>query len=74
MKDEIIEQVWRAKDAIGKKYNYDVRKLAENLRKRERASGAVIVNLRQGLSSKPAGLVAEEPAEYKTKKMENGRH
>jgi len=68
MKDEIIEQVWRAKDAIGKKYNYDVRKLAENLRKRERTSGAVIVNLRQELSAKPAGCVAEEPAEYKTKK------
>jgi hypothetical protein len=67
MKDEIIEQIWRAKDMIGKKYNYDVRKLAENLRKHERASGAVIVNLRQGLSAKPDGCVAEEPGEYKTK-------
>lgn len=71
MKDEIIEQVWRAKDAIGKKYNYDVRKLAENLQKRERASGAVIVNFGPKLLSDRTNLcVAEEPAEYKTK---NGR-
>ena len=71
MKDEIIEQVWRAKDAIGKKYNYDVRKLAENLQNRERASGAVIVNFGPKLLSDRKHLcVAEEPAEYKTK---NGR-
>lgn len=67
MKDEIIEQVWRAKDAIGKKYHYDVRKMAEDLRKRERSSGALIVNLRQGRSVTPTGCIAEDSAEYKTK-------
>lgn len=73
MKDEIIEQVWRAKDVIGKKYNYDVRKLAENLRKREQSSGAVVVNLGPGLPIGPAGCGCEEAAEYKTKKLKNGK-
>jgi len=45
MKDEIIEQVWRIKDAMAKKYHYDVRALAKDLQKRERSSTAVIVNL-----------------------------
>lgn len=45
MKDEIIEQVWRIKDAMAKKYKYDVRALAKDLQKRERSSTAVIVNL-----------------------------
>jgi phosphate uptake regulator len=58
MKDEIIEQVWRIKDAIAKKYKYDVRALAKDLQKRERSSTAVIVNLhdsRMGHSFGSAG-------------------
>ncbi|MGE5295719.1 MAG: hypothetical protein ACM3VT_12900 [Solirubrobacterales bacterium] len=33
MKDEIIEEVWKAKDEIARECGYDLNKLAERLRK-----------------------------------------
>jgi hypothetical protein len=63
MKDEILEQVWRAKDAVAKKYGYDVQTMAKALRKREKESKAPVVNLHDH----HAECVAEEPVEYKTK-------
>ncbi len=63
MKDEIIEQVWRAKDALAKKYGYDVRAMAKDLQRREKMSKVPVVNLH----NRQASYVAEEPAEYKTK-------
>jgi hypothetical protein len=63
MKDEVLEQVWRAKDAVARKYGYDVQAMAKALRMRERESKAPVVNLHDP----HAECVAEEPAEYKTK-------
>ena len=45
MTDEIIEEVWQAKDQLAKRFNYDLDALAAELRKRERESGRKVVNL-----------------------------
>ncbi len=45
MKDKIIQEVWKAKDTISAEHNHDVRRLAESLRAKEKASGACVVDL-----------------------------
>ena len=45
MKDEIIQEVWKAKDAISAKHHHDVRRLVATLRAEEKSSGAHIVDL-----------------------------
>jgi hypothetical protein len=49
MKDEIIQEVWNAKDSISAKCNHDVRRLIETLRAREMSSGARVVDLHSRL-------------------------
>lgn len=45
IKDEIIQEVWRAKDAIAAKYKYDAVAMAKALQDREKKSSAKVVNL-----------------------------
>jgi hypothetical protein len=45
MKDEIIQEVWKAKDAISARYHYDVKRLVEHLRSEQRSQGIRVVNL-----------------------------
>ncbi len=45
MKDEVLLEVWKAKDELAARHNYDVRRLAESLRAKEVTSGHVIVDL-----------------------------
>jgi hypothetical protein len=45
MKDEIIKQVWKAKDEIGQECGHDLRKLAALLRKRQQQRRHETVNL-----------------------------
>lgn len=45
MSDEIMEEVWRIKDKIAARYNYDVRALAQDLRKKQKQSGRKVVTL-----------------------------
>jgi len=45
MTDEIIREVWRAKDELAKRFNYDIDALAAELQKRQKESGRKIVNL-----------------------------
>ncbi len=45
MKDEIIEQVWKAKDQIASECGHDLRKLAALLQKRQQQRRHKIVNL-----------------------------
>ena len=45
MKDEIIQEVWKAKDAISAKHHHDVRRLVEHLRAVEKSSGSRVVDL-----------------------------
>lgn len=45
MKDEILEEVWRVKDALAAKYNYSVAAMFADLRAREKTSGRHYVDL-----------------------------
>ena len=45
MSDEIIQELWRIKDTIAKKFDYDINSLADELRKREATSKREILNL-----------------------------
>jgi hypothetical protein len=45
MKDEIIQEVWKAKEAVAARHNHDVRRLVEHLRSEEKSSGARVVDL-----------------------------
>lgn len=47
MKDEILQEVWKAKDEIAGRHNYDVRRLAASLKAKEGASGHIILDLRE---------------------------
>jgi hypothetical protein len=45
MKDPIVEEVRRAREAHAKQFNYDLDAICEDLRKREKASGHATVSL-----------------------------
>jgi hypothetical protein len=45
MTDEIIQEVWQAKSALAKRFNYDLDALAAEIRRREKESGRKVVNL-----------------------------
>ena len=45
MTDEIIREVWRAKDELAKQFNYDIDALAVELQKRQKESGRKVINL-----------------------------
>jgi len=44
MKDPIVEEVRRAREAHAKQFNYDLDAICEDLRKREKASGLPTVS------------------------------
>jgi hypothetical protein len=62
MKDEILEEVWRAKDALAAKYNYSVAAMFADLREREKTSGRRYVDL-----SKPTKRAAKPKRPAATK-------
>jgi hypothetical protein len=45
MADEVIRELWRVKDAMAKRFNYDVDALAAELRRRQKESGRPVVDL-----------------------------
>jgi len=45
MKDEIIQELWKAKDAISARYQHDVKRLVDDLRAAENSSGSRVVDL-----------------------------
>ena len=45
MADEIIREVWRAKDRLAREFNYDLDALAAELQKRQKKPGRKVVNL-----------------------------
>ena len=53
MTDEIMREVWRAKDELAKEFNYDLDALAAELRKREKESGRKVVNLEKDVPRLP---------------------
>ena len=45
MKDEIIQEVWKAKAEIATRHQHDVRRLVEHLRSEQATSGVPVVDL-----------------------------
>ncbi len=45
MADEVIEELWRIKDAMAQEYGYDIVRLAADLQGRQGAEGHRIVDL-----------------------------
>jgi len=45
MTDDIIQEVWKAKDTISAKHHHDVRRLVTRLLIEEQSSGARVVDL-----------------------------
>ena len=45
-KDSIVDEVRAIRDALAKAYDYDIAKIAEAMREKERASGRKYVTLR----------------------------
>jgi hypothetical protein len=56
MTDEIIQEVWRAKDELAKQFNYDIDALAAELRRRQENSGRKVVNLEKEAAEQTASL------------------
>jgi hypothetical protein len=44
MADEIIQELWRIKDEMAKKFNYDMDALVAELQKQQQQSGRQVVN------------------------------
>ena len=54
MKNEILEELWKSKDEIAQIYKYNIDKLVEGLRKKEKEVKATVVDFtsdRQNISS-----------------------
>lgn len=49
MKDEIIQELWKAKDAIALRHHHDAKRLVEHLRAEEKSAGSRTVDLRARL-------------------------
>ncbi len=45
MTDEIIQELWQAKDAIAAEHNHNVKSLVEHLRKEQKTSSVSVVNI-----------------------------
>ena len=45
MKDEIIQEVWKAKEDIAARYDHNIRVMVDHLRKKEHSSSALVVDL-----------------------------
>ena len=45
MKNEILDEVWKAKDAVAQRHGYNVRRLAEAMQKKEKKRGPMLVDL-----------------------------
>ena len=64
----IVEEVCEARRKQAEKFQFDLRKIFADATSREATSGHRLVSF----AGRP-GCIAEDPAEYKTKKPENGR-
>jgi len=54
MKNEILEELWKSKDEIAQEYKYNIDKLVEELRKKEKDVKATVVDFtpdRQNISA-----------------------
>ena len=56
MTDEIIREVWHAKDELAKQFNYDIDALAAELQRRQKESGRKVVNLEKEAAQQTATM------------------
>ena len=54
MEDEVIREVWRTKDTLAARFDYDIRRLVEHLRAEEKAAQCVVVDLRDRQQARAA--------------------
>jgi hypothetical protein len=56
MKDDIIQEVWKAKNAVAARHDHDVKHLVERLRSAEKSSGSRMLDLhaRQSAGTDPS--------------------
>jgi len=54
MKNEILEELWEAKDQLAHEYDYDIEKLVKELRKKEKETGISVIDL----TSQPKSVTA----------------
>nr|VFJ68522.1 MAG: hypothetical protein BECKDK2373B_GA0170837_12142 [Candidatus Kentron sp. DK] len=59
MKDEIMQELWRAKDTIAARHHYDVRRLVEHLNSMEKPPEAGIVDLHAKRMRDPRPAVSD---------------
>jgi len=55
--DLVLQEVWRAKDALSASYGHDLDKFCADMREREKHSGHRVVNL-QGKRKEPANGIS----------------
>jgi hypothetical protein len=62
MTDEILQEVWKAKDGISAECGYDVKRLVRELRLKEAASTAHVIDLHaEKLTTAPVGKQTFNP-------------
>lgn len=72
--DPIVEEIRRYRREHAAKYGNDIHRIFEALRENQKKSKRKVVNFGpKRLSDRKNLCVAEEPAEYKTKKPGNGK-
>jgi hypothetical protein len=54
MTDEIIQEVWRAKDQLAQQFDYNLDALAAALKIRQQQTGRTVVNLAKDRVRQPA--------------------
>ena len=45
MNDEILQEVWKAKDTISAKHDHDLKRLVQHLRDEEKSVGCRVIDL-----------------------------
>ena len=58
--DPILEEVWKARDEHARRFNYDLKKIAADLRRIEKRSGRRVVTRRPKRSATAAKRVRNE--------------
>lgn len=51
MKDEIVDEIHKVREELAKRFDYDVRKMLEYIRKKQNKSGRTVISLEKSKSS-----------------------
>ena len=59
MSDEIIEELWRIKNSIARKHDYEIESLVAHLQTKQRSAGQQVVDLRSLRRTADQGTLGE---------------